>query len=265
MELSLTTDYAKDTGDPSPYLRRIAEAGFTRVHWCHHWNTDFLYSRWEIEAVQKWLTDYGLRLLDLHGSMGSEKNPMSVREYERQAGVELVRNRIDMTARLGGDVVILHGPEDPDNTPFRKSLDELEAFARERGVRIAVENGHFDTITQLLSEYDPDYLGLCYDAGHGNIDEGGLAHLEGLKTRLISVHLHDNNGTEDQHRPLFSGTVDWPGLARIMAGSAYTKCVSMEAIIQDSGTEDETVFLNHAFETGARFARMVDEQRETCR
>ena len=42
--LSITTDYAKDVGDPSPYLRSIAEAGFSHLHWCHQWNTDFLYA-----------------------------------------------------------------------------------------------------------------------------------------------------------------------------------------------------------------------------
>ena len=42
--LSMTSDYVTETGCPEPYLRRIAEAGFSRVHWCHQWNTDFLYA-----------------------------------------------------------------------------------------------------------------------------------------------------------------------------------------------------------------------------
>ena len=66
MQLSLTTDYATDTGNPEPYLKRIAEAGFSHVHWCHHWNTDFLYSPYEIAQIAEWLDDFGLRLLDLH-------------------------------------------------------------------------------------------------------------------------------------------------------------------------------------------------------
>lgn len=262
MELSVTTDYAKATGDPSPYLRRIADAGFSHIHWCHHWNTDFLYSKCEIEQIRKWLTDYGLQLLDLHGSVGPEKNWASPREYERLAGVELVRNRIEMTARLEGDVTILHVPGEPGSDPLRKSLDELEVLARERGILIAIENGNFNVIQEILSEYGRDYLGLCYDAGHGNMEEKGLDHLESLKTRLVSVHLHDNDGAGDQHNPLFSGTVDWPGLARIIAGSAYTKCVSMEVTMANSGIEDEVVFLKHAFEAGTRFSRMIDEQRK---
>jgi len=255
--LSVTTDYAKDTGDPSPYLKRIADAGFSHIHWCHHWNTDFLYSKWEIEQIRKWLEDYGLQLLDLHGSAGREKDWASPQEYQRLAGVELVMNRIEMTAYLSGDVIIMHVPGDPDSVPIRKSLDALESFAREHNVRIAIENGRFEAIGKLLSEYDPEYLGLCYDCGHGNMIPDGLDHLESLKDRLISVHLHDNDGNGDQHNLMFSGTVDWERLARIMAESSYKKCVSMEVSMGRSGIEDEKVFLDKAFEDGTKFSGMI--------
>ena len=257
MELSITTDYATDTGDPSPFLGRIAEAGFSHIHWCHHWSSDFLYSRREIDQIRDWLTEYGLRLLDLHGSVGPEKNWASAREYERRSGVELVRNRLDMAARLGGDAIVMHTPSGPPSDPLRRSLDELEGYARSRNVRIALENGDFVTIRQLLSDYGCEYLGLCYDAGHGNVERNGLDQLDTLKDRLISIHLHDNDGTGDQHNLLFSGTVDWPRLAGIIEQSAYKKCISMEVIKRDSGIDDEVRFLSRALETGREFTDMV--------
>jgi sugar phosphate isomerase/epimerase len=269
--LSVTTDYLKDVGCPEPYLKRIAEAGFSHVHWCHHWNTDFLYSNYEVEQIARWLQEDGLELNDLHASAGVEKSWFSSLEYERLAGVELVQNRIWMAARLSSDVIIMHTscePEDAEKknvfwTQLLKSLDAIEPYAREHGVRIAVENlpRDFETVEKVLSKYSPDYVGLCYDSGHGNLSGDGLAHLERLKHRLISIHLHDNDGTKDQHNLLFSGTVDWARLARIIAESSYTKCVSMEVTMHDSGIEDERVFLEKAFETGTDFARMVDEHR----
>ena len=259
--LSVTTDYAKDTGDPSPYLKRIADAGFSHIHWCHHWNTDFLYSRWEIDQIKEWLKEYGLKLLDLHGSAGKEKNWGSAQEYQRLSGVELVKNRIEMTAYFSSDVVIMHVPGDPDSEPIRKSLDELEPFAREHSVRIAIENGNFDAIRKLLSEYAPDYAGLCYDCGHGNMIPDGLDNLELLKDRLISVHLHDNDGNGDQHKIMFTGTVDWERLARIIANSAYTKCVSMEVSMRHMDIDDEDIFLARTFETGTKFAEMIAKDK----
>jgi len=265
MELSVTTDYVKDTGDPSPYLRRIAAAGFTHLHWCHQWNTDFLYSEWEIEQIAQWLEEFGLRLLDLHGSAGREKKWSSPREYERMAGVELVKNRIDMTSRLGGDVVIMHVPPEPGCEPLRRSLAEIEEFARARRVRIAIENGNFDAVTQVLDEHSPDYLGLCYDSGHANVEENGMDRLEPLKDRLISVHLNDNDGVDSNHSLLFSGTADWSRLARIMAESSYLKCPSMEILMSSSGIGDEDEFLERAFQTGSRFAGMLDERRKALK
>ncbi len=72
MALSITTDYVTDKLSPKPYLVRIADAGFTHIHWGHHWGSDFIYSKWEIDQIKKWLKDFGLRLLDLHASASME-------------------------------------------------------------------------------------------------------------------------------------------------------------------------------------------------
>ncbi len=270
--LSITTDYVKDTGNPEPYLRRIAEAGFSHLHWCHHWNTDFLYGEAEIDQIAAWLDALGLQILDIHASHGREKAWGSGRDYERLAGVDLVRNRIAMASRLGSDVIILHLPGMPLEVreaevalePVYRSLDSLAPYARAHGVRIALENmarDNFDVLGRLFADYDADVLGLCYDAGHGNVEGHGLDRLETLKDRLISVHLHDNDGSGDQHNLIFSGTVDWARLARIIATSAYDKCVSMEVSIGNSGIEDEVEFLQRALETGTRFAEMIAAER----
>jgi len=84
--LSITSDYVESCGNPQPYLERIAAAGFTHIHWCHHWNTDFLYSKPEIDQIKHWFADYNLRLLNLHASQGKEKYWCSSVAYQRQAG-----------------------------------------------------------------------------------------------------------------------------------------------------------------------------------
>ena len=265
--LSMTTDYASvSTGCPEPYLRHIAEAGFSHIHWCHQWNTDFLYADAEVEQVGRWLADFGLTLTDLHASAGVEKAWGSAREYERLAGVELVKNRIEMTARLGSDVIIMHFPVEPaEREPFwtrmRRTLDALEPFARSHGVRIAIENlsrDNFDALERVFALYGSDFLGLCYDSGHGNVAGNGLDRLERVKDRLLSVHLHDNDGTGDQHKLAGDGTVDWPRLARLLAASAYRKPLSFESNMGSYPKgSDEIEHLRRAIEAGTRLAEMV--------
>lgn len=270
--LSMTSDYVGGVGNPEPALRLLTEHSFTHVHWCHQWNTDFLYGRAEIAQIQRWFRQYGLQLTDLHASAGVEKQWLSAREYERLAGVELVKNRIAMTAHLGADAIVLHPDAEPGEPQaramfwerLRRSLDALEPFARARGVRVALENLWFDTfptIEQIFALYPPDFVGLCYDSGHGQLTGDGLDWLDRLKGRLVALHLHDNDGTDDQHKPLFTETVDWDRLARLIAASSYQKCVSMEVSKRESGFADTGEFLAAVFASGSRFARMVDHAR----
>jgi sugar phosphate isomerase/epimerase len=259
MELAVTSDYATDSGDPSPYLRHIADAGFTHVHWCHQWSTDFAYSRYEISAIRRWLRRFGLRLLDLHGTTGREKNWASETEWARRSGVELAKNRIAMTARLGADVVVQHLNADAVTDPLRRSLDELERYARRLGVRLAIENtGRFDVLAELFDLYGPDYTGLCYDSGHANLaNGGGIDALEPLKDRLIAVHLHDNDTTGDQHKLPFMGSVDWKRLMPIIAASSYRKCLSLEVSMTNSGFTDDAAFLQEAHRVGEKLVGMM--------
>jgi len=274
MQLSMTTDYVTSAGDPAPSLRRIAEAGFTHVHWCHEWNTDVLYSEDDINRIGECLKGCHLQLLDLHASAGARKNWAGPAEDVRAAGEELVRNRMAMAAQLGSDVIILHIPGKPaapeDLKRFagqlHRSLDALTAFGRQCRVKIAIENmanDDFSGLRALFSEYGPESLGLCYDSGHGNIGGQGLNHLDSVKDRLLSVHLHDNDGAGDQHKLPFTGTVDWPRLARIMAAFSYMKCVSSESTMGNTGITDEKVFLRQAVAAEDKFSLMIEVCRDS--
>ena len=88
MHLAMTSDYVSSRGDASPYLIRLAEAGFTHVQWCHEWNTDHLYSPDEMTAIGRTLSELGLRLLDLHASHGVERSWGALDESRRHAGQE---------------------------------------------------------------------------------------------------------------------------------------------------------------------------------
>ena len=269
--LSITSHYFESTGDPQPYLKRIAEAGFSHVHWCHEGWSDRLYTLDEREQIKGWFLEYGLRLLNLHGSQGQERYWVSHEEAKRLAGIELVQNRIELTARLGGEVIIMHIPTTapPETRPgwlvqIRKSLDDIAPFANNHSVRLALENmigDDFEMLTTLLAEYEPGFLGFCYDAGHANMGENGLGQLERLKDRLIAIHLHDNDGGSDQHKLPFTGTVDWHALTSLLAASAYQECVNLEVHINESGIADERQFLREAYLAGEKLTHMIAKNR----
>ena len=271
--LCMTSDYASGTGCPEPHLRRIAKAGFSHVHWCHQWCTDFLYTSPEIEQIKRWLSEFGLSVCDVHASHGQEKSWGSRRDYERLAGLDLIRNRAQFAEQVGANVVILHLPPEPEQATddpdygsrLRASIDALLPDLATCGVRLAFENmirDNFPLIASLLREYGPDQIGLCYDSGHGNLNPDALDCLDALKDRLIAVHLHDNNGQSDQHLPPFHGTLDWSVLARIIAASNYAKPLSFETAIRETGLQDEDEFLAMAHTQATALREMVDQEKE---
>jgi sugar phosphate isomerase/epimerase len=271
MDLSMTTDYVSYLGNPEPYLGRIAETGFTHIHWCHEWNTTRLYSREDIRQIKTWLENLGLKLLDLHAPHGIESGWGSKIEEERLASVQLILNRIDMTAKLAGGAIVLHLPQKPSNprdvdafqTSLRRSLDQLESHSTPVSIKIALknmENDNFEDLKQLLSAYDPEFLGLCYDSGHGNIGTSGLDNLERLRDRLVPIHIHDNNGIQDQHALPFSGTVDWERLSQIIATSSYAGCVSLETNMRGQDIK-ESEYLYRAYQAGSALAAMIENAK----
>jgi sugar phosphate isomerase/epimerase len=267
--LSMTTDFAGSKGCPEPSLRAIAEADFTHVHWCHEWNSDLLYGEAELELIEAWLKDLGLSVTDLHGSSGIVKKWTASREDERLEGVELVANRIAMAARLGTDVVIMHiEPDEKDDVygdtywgQLFRSLDELRPCAAEHGVRIAIELGDIEPIEKVLENYEPEFIGICYDSGHGNRRPDGPGWAMKHADRLLAIHLHDNDGSGDQHRIPFTGTVDWPRVVEAIAASPYGKWISMECGMVNEPYEDKAEFLLRARKAGEKLTAMLEEAR----
>jgi sugar phosphate isomerase/epimerase len=165
---------------------------------------------------------------------------------------------------------VIHPPWEPSHRQagqvfwesWRRSLDALEPFARRQGVRLALENlvtYAFHTIERALSLYGPEFLGLCYDSGHGHFSGSGLEQLDLLKQRLLALHLNDNDGTGDHHQLPFSGKVDWPRLAGILAASDYRGCLTLE-VVQDPERFPETGrFLVEARQQGEALAALLAE------
>lgn len=117
---------------------------------------------------------------------------------------------------------------------MRRMADTAERL----GVNIAVENqcaaDKIERAIEILSMIDSPRLGMCYDSGHGNVrDSRGLGKemFSRFGHRLKALHLHDNDGSSDQHRLPFDvaqSGVDWPALMRQIAETGYSGPTTLE-------------------------------------
>ena len=57
--------------------------------------------------------------------------------------------------------------------------------------------------------------------------------------KVVEMHLHNNNGLADQHRYPEEGTIDMPGLARVLKELRYDGVVTLEIVPDYTGTPEE--------------------------
>lgn len=98
----------------------------------------------------------------------------------------------------------------------------IQKRASEIGVRIAVENIFEDAsanLKALMDEMHSEDFGICFDTGHFNLfSKTPLEEwMSDLNPYILELHLHDNDGTADQHLPPGEGTFDFPKFFALLA------------------------------------------------
>lgn len=103
------------------------------------------------------------------------------------------------------------------------ALEDLNTFARNRGVEILLENipNAFSSAERLIAFLTETHLdlGFCFDTGHAHLKEGIERAFALMKSRIRSTHIHDNDGSSDRHLFPFlaaGGTIDWKRAIRLL-------------------------------------------------
>ena len=144
------------------------------------------------------------------------------REFRDFSKRSLTEN-IDFAAAINARDIVLHSKFKPDCLPFAKSaratryLTALEALLRQaerRKIRLLVENVSDPNptwINYLLEKLPSPNFAACIDIGHINyFGQKNIAEMiAGIGSKIASYHIHDNDGSDDQHRHPHSGTVNW--------------------------------------------------------
>lgn len=158
--------------------------------------------------------------------------PGGVDKKIRQATRERLEQVIHLASLIHPEVIVFH----PEYDRWRHgevfdlwlqgSLEMWSPLVKEAeaiGVRVALENVFEDgphILAALLEKIDSPNCGFCLDTGHCQLfSSGDWEHwLVRLAPRLFEVHLHDNDGSNDQHLPPGEGRFDFVGLFAHLKG-----------------------------------------------
>lgn len=104
-------------------------------------------------------------------------------------------------------------------------------------------------------------FGFCLDTGHllltGQDPQNAVAL---LGDRLEALHIHDNNGQEDQHLAPYMGVLDWDRFVAGLRDAGYRKPLSFETfnVIRRFDPALAPYALRLIAETGKMFARRLE-------
>jgi len=103
----------------------------------------------------------------------------------------------------------------------KRLLKRIDLYAKDLGLMIFVENSSKKWITTNLPQdlieliEDLESTKICFDVGHAHVNGYNLLEFyKYIRNHLGVVHLHDNDGTKDQHLPPYSGSIDWASLLK---------------------------------------------------
>jgi sugar phosphate isomerase/epimerase len=190
----------------------------------------------------------------------------SFNDDSRAASVRQVKQTIDDAAAAGAGAVVVHGGSVPHRYPewvkakaernARHSIAECAEYAQFVGVPLCLENQPIDTDTRrytttpdalgdVLADVDvtPEYFGVTLDVGHANVnDVDWRTFVDRFGDRIRVCHLHDNDGTADQHEPL----TDYQPVVDAVPADYFvfeTKSVADVATAMSAETEPPTTAL----------------------
>ncbi len=206
----------------------------------------------------------GLDFVDSHAPFGAMQDLNCNDKSFRHEMVLRHKLAINIAASMGVKTITIHvGNYNDPNVPTQvyqdnivDALEKLLPEAEKCGIIIAIENiydeiSNPDILLAVKEKFPTDWLGFCYDAGHANIQAKGFCNpkgyiwtvwphhkeprwddkvLEKMLPHVVTCHLHDNDGDDDQHLAPGGGNIDWKHIMGLLAQAPRLKCLQNEAI-----------------------------------
>ena len=205
-------------------LEKLSEIGYTDVEYSHiyHLSVD------DALKIGGHARQLGINSWSCHAAGPGGFNTGDVKE----ASIEANRHCIDIAAALGAGVNVLH-IWNYNHEDACYILEQVCKYASKKNVGIALENSrtleNMEFILGLARAVDAPNIGICVDTGHANLgDLGAVRAIRMAGSLLLTTHLQDNRGEQDDHMPPGTGVIDWEGVFEALDEIGYNRTLMLE-------------------------------------
>ena len=229
-------------------LRNIRETGIESVELTDY-HPGFVYDDpMMFDALREDILAAGLHLNSWHihlEQFDRAYDLAALDSAQREKSIKAYKLAVDGMERLGGGILVTHDirvPEpgedahDHKRVAFVENMGIVAAYAEPRGVRMALENtgsGYTrdpERLVALMDDIRATNVGICIDTGHRNLCGDPVDALRIAGSHLITLHIQDNHGEQDEHLLPDLGQIDWTGVSQALKDIDYQGVFMYELI-----------------------------------
>lgn len=217
--------------------KKLREFGFTHLDF-NMSNTETKYYTGTIEECESLILtvkakaeEAGVKIHQVHGPFRWPAHDNTVEE--RAERMEKMKHSLRLTALIGVKYWVIHplmpfgfeerifnpGHEQETWDINKEFMSELLKVAKQYGIIICLENmpmpnfsiGSVQEILRFVEEMNDDNFKICLDTGHVSVypDQSVGDAVRLLGDKICALHIHDNNGCNDNHWLPYQGVIDW--------------------------------------------------------
>ena len=257
IELAITSGILKNH-DELDTIKIISKKGFKNV---------FLWWGDEDNNIKKvkLCKKLGLKVIFAHLEF-KNTNDLWVNGIAGDQFVENYKKQFKLLKKCNIQIAIMHSQRTPNPPPISdiglKRFKELVFLAEKYNVILAIENSwRLDYIDYIFENISSPFLKICYDSGHDHSFTHDTFNFNKYKDQIVAIHLHDNDGTKDQHLLPFDGNIDWKTVIKKIQSSGYEGPVTLETSMKEEYYKEKSIeeFIELAFKRGTLLAEMFKE------
>ncbi len=171
----------------------------------------------------------------------------------RQRALDWACLCLDRLLALEGHFLVIHPSTEPIAAEERASRSErcreglaflLARLPGAAPVRIAVEClprtclGHDSReLLDILAPLPSDRIGICLDVNHANLREDLLTATQRYGTRILTLHVSDNDGVDERHWLPSEGVIPWRDWLPALLATGFTGPLLYETSPRVQGSE----------------------------
>lgn len=213
------------------------------------------------KRINKLAAMHGINVCSIHTPFDKNIDISSPDAKKIRRTIDCYKRCIDAAQHLGARVVIFHPTAykqfDDPHTRRKVIVDNVYGlldFSRDTEIGLAIENEHFapanDILRYSLDTISDSRFGFCYDTSHDNLTSRPLRLFQRYAHRLLTTHIADNRGKEDDHMLPYEGCFPWPGFCRAFSKIHFKGIPMLEVEMRESSFDSAGEFLQEAFARG---------------